>query len=129
MNYRILLPTLLILTISNLLFAQKKSGYYGLPGVAFNDYSIRVLEFNWQQSLFEDKVNFVIGKVDSTNYFNFHGIIIPWQHFLGYGASVSGTVNWPDMGAGIIASYKFTDNIYLMGGLTDVRGDIYEDGK
>jgi porin len=106
-----------------------ESGYYGLPGVGYNDYTIRVLELNWQQNLFDDKVNFVVGKVDPTNYFNFHGLIVPWQHYMGYGASVSGTVNWPDPGTGIIASYKFTDSIYLMGGLTDVRGDIYESGK
>ena len=60
-----------------------ESGYYGLPAVGFNDYTIRILELNWQQNLFNDKFNFVAGKVDPTNYFNFHGIIVPWQHFLG----------------------------------------------
>jgi hypothetical protein len=99
-----------------------ESGYYGLPAVGFNDYTIRILELNWQQSLFEDKFNFVVGKVDPTNYFNFHGIIVPWQHFLGYGASVSGTVNWPNQGLGLIASYKFSKNIYAMLGLSDVYG-------
>jgi porin len=106
-----------------------ESGYYGLPAVGFNDYTMRVLELNWQQSLLNDKVNFVVGKVDPTNYFNFHGIIVPWQHFLGYGASVSGTVNWPNQGIGLIASYKFNDQIYAMGGLSDVYGDLFEDGK
>jgi carbohydrate-selective porin OprB len=106
-----------------------ESGYYGLPAVGFNDYTIRILELNWQQSLFEDKFNFVVGKVDPTNYFNFHGIIVPWQHFLGYGASVSGTVNWPNQGLGLIASYKFSKNIYAMLGLSDVYGDLLEDGN
>jgi porin len=106
-----------------------ESGYYGLPGVGYNDYTIRVLEFNWQQSLLDDRVNFVIGKVDPTNYFNFHGIVVPWQHFIGYGASLSGTVNWPNQGLGLIASYKFSDQIYLMAGLTDVYGDLFEDNQ
>jgi porin len=106
-----------------------ESGYYGLPAVGFNDYTTRVLELNWQQNLFNDRVNFVVGKVDPTNYFNFHGIIVPWQHFLGYGASVSGTVNWPNQGIGLIASYKFSDKIYAMAGITDVYGDLFEDGK
>ena len=106
-----------------------ESGYYGLPAVGYNDYSIRILELNWQQNLFDDKFNFVAGKVDPTNYFDFHGIIVPWQHFLGYGASVSGTVNWPNQGIGIIASYKFSDKIYAMVGLTDVYGDLFEDGN
>jgi porin len=88
-----------------------------------------MLELNWQQSLFEDKLNFVVGKVDPANYFNFHGIVVPWQHFLGYGASLSGTVNWPNAGVGLIASYKFSDQIYSMAGFTDVYGDLFEDNQ
>lgn len=106
-----------------------ESGYYGLPAVGFNDYTIRILELNWQQNLIDDKLTLIAGKVDPTNYFNFHGLIVPWQHYLGYGTSVSGTVNWPDMGLGILAGYKITDKFYAMAGLTDVRGDIYEDGN
>ena len=106
-----------------------ESGYYGLPATGFRDYTIRALELNWQQNLLNDKLTIILGKVDPTNYFNFHGLIVPWQSFLGYGASVSGTVNWPDMGLGVLAGYKISDKFYAMGGLTDVRGDIYEDGK
>ncbi len=106
-----------------------ESGYYGLPAVGFNNYSIRILELNWQQSLINDKLTIILGKVDPTNYFDFHGLIVPWTSFLGYGSSVSGTVNWPDMGLGALVGFKFTDQFYAMGGLTDVRGDVYLDGE
>ena len=106
-----------------------ESGYYGLAATGYNDYTIRMLELNWQQSLLDDKLTIIVGKVDPTNYFNFHGLVVPWTSFIGYGASVSGTVNWPDMGVGLIAGYKFSDNFYAMGGMTDVRGDLYEDGE
>lgn len=106
-----------------------ESGYYGLPATGFRDYTIRALELNWQQNLLNDKLTLITGKVDPTNYFNFHGLLVPWQGFMGYGSSVSGTVNWPDMGFGILAGYKISKKMYAMGGLTDVRGDIYEDGK
>lgn len=106
-----------------------ESGYYGLPATAFNDYSIRFNELNWQQSLAGTKVHFVVGKVDPTNYFNFHGLIVPWQSFLGYGASVSGTVNWPDQGLGVIAGYQLSKNLYVIGGLTDAKGDTFEKGE
>ncbi len=105
-----------------------ESGYYGLPATGFRTYTIRMLEFNWQQNFIKDKLTVIVGKVDPTNYFNFHGLIVPWQHYLGYGTSVSGTVNWPDMGFGILAGYKFSDKFYAMAGLTDVRGDVYNDG-
>jgi len=38
-------------------------------------------------------------------------------------------VNWPDVGVGIIASYRPTKKIYIMGGLTDVRGDLFTKGE
>ncbi|PWJ44654.1 carbohydrate porin [Sediminitomix flava] len=106
-----------------------ESGYYGLPATGFRDYSIRMIELNYQQALFDNRFHFVIGKVDVTNYFNFHGLIVPWQHFIGYGSSVSGTVNWPDQGLGLVLSYRPTEKIYIMAGLSDVRGDLFEDGE
>jgi porin len=104
----------------------QESGYYGLPAVGFRDYSIRFVELNYQQALFNNRTHIIVGKVDPTNYFNFHGLIIPWQHFLGYGASVSGTVNWPDQGLGALLSIRPHENIYVLGGITDVRGDRFD---
>lgn len=106
-----------------------ESGYYGLPATGFRDYSFRMTEINYQQSLFENRVHFVVGKVDPTNYFNFHGLVVPWQHFISYGASVSGSVNWPDQGLGGIVSVRPFDKLYVMGGLTDVRGDVFRKGE
>ena len=105
-----------------------ESGYYGLPSTAFRHYSFRIVELNWQQNLADDKVAFVIGKVDITNYFNFHGLIVPWQHFMGYGSSVSGTVNWANVGLGAILSVRPLENWYVMGGMVDVYGDLFEKG-
>ncbi len=106
-----------------------ESGYYGLPATGFRNYSFRMTELNYQQSLFDNRLHFVVGKVDPTNYFNFHGLIVPWQHFIGYGASVSGTVNWPDQGLGGIISIRPTEKLYIMAGLTDVRGDVFRNGE
>lgn len=106
-----------------------ESGYYGLPATGYRDYSIRMLEFNYQQALLDNHLHFVIGKIDVTNYFNFHGLIVPWQHFIGYGSSVSGTVNWPDQGLGAVVSFRPTEKLYIMGGLTDVRGDVFRPGE
>jgi hypothetical protein len=105
-----------------------ESGYYGLPAVGYNDYSFRMLELNWQQSLVNDKLTLVVGKLDPTNYFNFHGLVVPWTSFLGYGSSLSGTVNWPNQGFGIMAGYKFTDQIYAIAGLADAYGDLFAKG-
>lgn len=106
----------------------QQSGYYGLPGTGFRRYTLRINELNWQQNLLNNRAGFVIGKVDLTNYFNFHGLIIPWQHFIGYGASVSGTVNWGNQGLGAVIMGRPTEKLYAMAGLVDVYGDQYQDG-
>lgn len=105
-----------------------ESGYYGLPAAGYNHYSIRMLELNWQQNLFNNRVGFVVGKVDLTNYFNFHGLIVPWQHFIGYGSSVSGTVNWVNQGFGAVLSVRPTEQFYIIGAMADPYGDQFEEG-
>ena len=106
-----------------------ESGYYGLPAAAFRKYSIRINELNWQQNLFNNRAGFVVGKVDMTNYFNFHGLVIPWQHFIGYGSSLSGTVNWGNQGLGAVVMGRPTEKLYVMAGIVDVYGDRYKDGQ
>jgi porin len=104
------------------------SGYLGLPAVGYNDYTVRFNELNWQQALFDKRLTVVAGKVDPTNYFTFHGLIVPWRNYMNYGFSVSGTVNWPDMGWGVIAGGLPHPNIYVTAAVTDARGDVYKDG-
>ena len=106
-----------------------ESGYYGLPATGYRHYSMRMIELNYQQALLDNRMHFVVGKVDPTNYFNFHGLVVPWQHFIGYGSSVSGTVNWPDQGLGLVLNGRPTEKLYIMAGLTDVRGDVFRKGE
>ena len=105
-----------------------ESGYYGLPGTGFREYTFRIVELNWQQNLFDNKLGFVIGKIDFTNYFNFHGLIVPWQHFLGFGSSVSGTANWGNQGLGGVVRFSPFEKFYIMAGVVDVYGDRFNDG-
>ena len=115
-------------TTAPMFHGLNESGYYGLPGTAFHDFSFRIIEFNWIQNLWDNRASFVIGKIDNTNYFNFHGLIIPWRHFLGYGSNVSGTMNWGNAGLGGVAMVRPTKRTYIMAGVIDVYGDRFEDG-
>lgn len=106
----------------------QESGYYGLPGTGFRSYTFRLLEFNYQQNFFENRFGFVVGKIDLANYFNFHGISIPTQHFLGWGSMVTGTGNWGNAGLGGVVMVRPTKQLYIGLGMIDVYGDLYEDG-
>ena len=105
-----------------------ESGYYGLAGTGFHDYSMRILEFNYQQTFFDNRIGFVVGKIDLPNYFNFHGVAIPAQHFLGYGSSVTSTGNWGNAGLGGLVMVRPTEKLYLGISMIDVYGDLFEDG-
>ncbi|WP_430817587.1 carbohydrate porin [Carboxylicivirga sp. RSCT41] len=105
-----------------------ESGYYGLTATSFHNYSFRILEFNYQQTFFENRLGFVIGKIDLPNYFNFHGIAIPAQHFLGYGSSVTSTGNWGNAGLGALVMVRPSPKLYIGFSMIDVYGDLFEDG-
>lgn len=105
-----------------------ESGYYGLTATGFHDYSLRILEFNYQQTFYENRLGFVVGKIDLPNYFNFHGLAIPAQHFLGYGSSVTSTGNWGNAGLGALVMVRPSENLYLGLSMIDVYGDLFENG-
>ena len=106
----------------------KESGYYGLSGTGFNDFSARIFELNYQQLFANNRLGFVVGKIDLTNYFNFHGLSIPSQHFIGYGSSNTGTGNWGNPGLGGVFMVRPAKEIYVLASVVDVYGDLYQDG-
>ncbi len=106
----------------------QESGYYGLTATGFHNYTFRLLEFNYQQTFFDNRFGFVVGKIDLPNYFNFHGVAIPTQHFLGYGSSVTGTGNWGNAGLGGLVMVRPTEKLYVGIAMIDVYGDLFEDG-
>jgi porin len=110
------------------MFLGFEGGYNSLAATGFRDWTPRFSEFNWSQALLDNRIHFVAGKVDSANYFTFHGLLVPWTDFLGFGFSVNGTVNWPDPGWGAVGSIRPTENLYVTFAATDVQGDRFEDG-
>ncbi|MBK3519572.1 carbohydrate porin [Carboxylicivirga marina] len=105
-----------------------ESGYYGLSGTGYHNYTMRILEFNYQQFFANQRLGFVVGKIDLANYFNFHGISIPSMHFVGYGSMVTGTGNWGNAGLGGVVMGRPTKQSYIMLGAIDVYGDLFQDG-
>lgn len=113
------------------MFLGFETGSMLLPATKVNEFSFRFPELYWQQVLFASKLHFVVGKVDPTNYYTFHGLIHPFMNFFGYGASVSASANWPNQGFGVIASVLPTKkkDFYIMAGLHDAGGDPFKDGQ
>jgi porin len=109
-------------------FLGFETGSILLPATKANKFTFRFWELNFQQRLLNNRVAFVLGKVDPTNYFSFHGLIHPFMNFFGYGNSVSPTANWPNAGTGVVGMVRPTEQLYVMAGLTDAQGDKLESG-
>jgi porin len=113
------------------MFLGFDTGSILLPATKVNEFSFRFWEMYYQQTLQEARVRFAVGKVDPTNYWNFHALIHPFMNFFNYGFSVSPTANWPNAGFGALASWLPTkaQNWYVMAGLHDAGGDPLKDGE
>ena len=111
------------------MFLGFETGSILLPATKANEFSFRFTEFWWQQALLQQRLHFVVGKVDPTNYYTFHGLIHPFMNFFGYGSSVSPSANWPNQGFGVMASGLPTKNLYITAGLHDAGGDPFKSGE
>ena len=111
------------------MFLGFQTGSILLPATKANEFTFRFTELWWQQALLQQRLHFVVGKVDPTNYYTFHGLVHPFMNFFGYGSSVSPSANWPNQGFGVIASALPTKNLYITAGLHDAGGDPFKSGE
>ena len=111
------------------MFLGFETGSILLPATKVNRFTFRFWELNFQQRLLENRAAFIVGKVDPTNYFTFHGLVHPFMNFYGYGNSSSPTVNWPNAGTAVVANVRPTEQFYVTAGLHDAQGDDLSSGE
>ena len=103
-------------------------GYAGLTAIPFSDLGWALTNFFWEQHLFDNRLAFVGGVVDVTDYVDVYGLVSPWTGFSNLAFSSNPTIPAPDQGLGIAASFFLTENLYLLGGLADANGDPTDPG-
>jgi porin len=97
-------------------------GYAGLTApFGTNDWALT--NFYWSQKLFAGRLEFVAGLIDATDYLNVYAMIDPWNDFLNLEFSTGLTIPAPAQGLGAAVYGLVTENIYVLGGLTDANGD------
>jgi len=104
------------------LFLETGSGT--MNATKFNKWRFHVLEFYYQQSFFNDRMDVVIGKIDMPDWFSYNGLAHPMLHFTDLAFSVGPTVSWSNPGFGIAAGGWLNNKrtIGLVAGLNDVAG-------
>ena len=103
-------------------------GYIGLTAIPFSDIDWALTNLFWEQHLLRNRLAFVAGIVDVTDYVDVFGMVSPWTAFSNLAFSTNPTIPAPNQGLGVAASVFLTDNFYVLGGLADANGDPTDPG-
>ena len=99
-----------------------QAGYIGLTGLFYNDIGLALINFNWTQSLNNQRAGFVVGRYDPNDYQNVLGMVNPWTLFSNLATNLDTSVALPDSSWGIGGGSWLTDSWYVLGGINDANG-------
>ncbi len=98
-------------------------GYIGLTAIVFSDVQWVFTNLYWEQKLLNNKLSFVVGIVDATDYLNIYSLADPWTAVSNLNFSTGATLPVPSQGLGLAVRGLITDNVYVLGGIEDANGD------
>jgi porin len=98
-------------------------GYAGLTSTTFSDAEWLLTNLYWHQQFFDNRLAFVLGVVDTTDYVDIYGLANPWTDFSNLAFQNGPTIPNPSQGLGAAARGLLTDNLYVLAGLADANGD------
>ena len=98
-------------------------GYAGLTAVTFSNVGWALTNLYWSQQLLNNRLAFVGGIVDVTDYVDVYGLVNPWTDFNNYAFTTNPTIPAPDQGIGAAVRVMASDNIYIVAGIADANGD------
>jgi len=105
-----------------------ETGYAGLTSVPFSDIGWALTNLYWSQRLLGNRLGFVAGVVDSTDYVDVYGLVNPWTDFSNLAFSTDPTIPAPDQGLGAALRVMAIENFYILGGIADANGDPTDPG-
>jgi len=98
-------------------------GYSSLTGITWSDAGWLLSNFYWHQQFLDNRVAFVAGIVDVTDYVDTYGLVNPWTDFVNSTFGTSPTLAAPNQGLGLAIRVSLTTNLYVLAGFADANGD------
>jgi porin len=98
-------------------------GYVGSTDIIVGDSGWALTNLFWEQHLAGDRVAFVAGIVDVTDYLDTYALVDPTDCFHNMAFSTNPTIPAPDQGLGAAFRVMITDRVYVVGGISDGSGD------
>ena len=104
-------------------------GYAGLTASTFSNAGWLLTNLYWRQSFDNNRLAFVAGIVDTTDYVDVYGLFNPWTDFSNQAFSNFAAIPAPNQGLGAALRVMITDNLYVLGGLAGANGDPADPGR
>ena len=104
-------------------------GYVGFTTVPFGDTEWILANLFWEQHLAENRLAFVAGLVDVTDYINTYALNDPWTHFLNQAFATDPTIPAPSPGLGAAVTSRISRHFYANAGIADANGDPTDPGN
>lgn len=103
-------------------------GYAGLTAVTFSDAGTLLTNLYWSETFDANRLAFVAGIVDVTDYVDVYALVNIWTDFNNYAFTTNPTIPAPNQGLGAAVRWRFTPHYYFFGGLADANGDPSDPG-
>ena len=98
-------------------------GYAGLFSTTFSDAGWVLTNFYWRQRFLNNRVSFVIGQVDVTDYVDVNNLSSPWTGFTNQAFEQLPTFPAPSQGLGAALQWRLDEQWALLGGFADANAD------
>ncbi len=98
-------------------------GYAGLTAVPFSDAKTILTNLYWHQSFLDNRLAYIVGIVDVTDYVGVYGLVNPWTDFINLAFSTDPTTPAPDQGFGAAVRWNPAEHYYVLAGLADANGN------
>jgi len=103
-------------------------GYVGLTAETFSDIGWALTNLYWSQRLLGNRLGFVAGVVDTTDYVDVYGLVNPWTDFSNQAFLTDPTIPAPSQGLGAALRVMASENFYIVGGIAEANGDPTDPG-
>jgi len=98
-------------------------GYVGLTASGYSDAGTLLTNLYWQQSFRHNRLAYVAGIVDASDYVALSGLSNLWTDFTNQAFSTDPTIPIPSQGLGAAVRGDIKENYYMLAGLADSNGD------
>ena len=102
-----------------------EAGYAGLALPTLSNIGTRLTNLYWKQLLREGRLEIIGGMLDTTDWVDVYALASPWTGFFNFSlATGSATIPVPDDATlGVYVNAMLTENVYIIGGLSDSNAD------